>query len=57
MVSSHCVTHYSWSVKALQVLASALQACCPKSMIKAITGNAAHLLLCFDGIRIVGMLP
>ena len=57
MVSSQCVTHFSWSVKVLQVLVMALQACCPKSIIKAITGNATHLLLCFDGLRIVGMLP
>ena len=57
MVSSQCVTHFSWSVKVLQVLVMALQACCPKSIIKAITGNAIHLLLCFDGLRIVGMLP
>ena len=57
MVSSHCVTHFSWSVKVLQVLATALQVCCPKPINKAINGSAAHLLLCFDGIRIVGMLP
>ena len=57
VVSSQCITHFNSSVRILQLLVTALQACCSESIIQAITNNAAHLLLCFDGLRIVGMLP